>query len=106
MATTTPCEPSSEEFTTHLVTVRILAAVGFTYLLKVLYHLIKERLFSHRSPLGTHTPDATAEENIGMSLDDYASTSQLGLELDFDGFDNGDLGIRVPEPAYHPRDRL
>ena len=49
---------------------------------------------------------ATAEENIGMNLDDSAYTSQLSLELDFDSFDDGDLGIRVPEPAYHPRGRL
>ena len=49
---------------------------------------------------------AIAEENIGMNLDDSASTSQLNLELDFDSFDDGDLGIRVPEPAYHPRGRL
>ena len=57
MATTTPCQPSSEDFNTYPITVRLLAAVGFSYLLKVLYHLIKEPLFSHCSPLGIHTPD-------------------------------------------------
>ena len=41
-----------------------------------------------------------------MNLDDTASTNQLSLELDFDDFDGGDIGIRVPEPAYHPRGRL
>ena len=57
MEITTSYQPSNEELDTYLITVRLLATVGFSYLLKVLYYLIKERLFSHRSPLGTHTPD-------------------------------------------------
>ena len=57
MATTTPCQPFDDDFNINLITVRLLAAVGVSYLLKVLYHLIKEPLSSHRSPLSTRTPD-------------------------------------------------
>ena len=57
MAATTPCQPSNEDLNIYLITVRLLAVVGFSYLLKVLYHLIKEPMVAHRSPLGTHTPD-------------------------------------------------
>ena len=64
MATSTPCQPSNEELNTYLITVRLLALVGFSCLLKVLYHLIKEPLFSHRSPAGTHTPDGISSPPI------------------------------------------
>ena len=68
MATTTPCQPSNEEFNTYVITVRLLAIVGFSYLLKVLYHLMKEPLFSHRSLRDTHTPDGIPSLPIPCNL--------------------------------------
>lgn len=44
--------------------------------------------------------------NIGIDQNDNASISDLSLQLDFGQYGGGDLGIRMPEPAYHPRERL
>ncbi|KAF6228906.1 hypothetical protein HO133_007018 [Letharia lupina] len=105
MATNTLCQPSNADTNQYLfTTTRVLAAVGFSYLLKALYQLMMWPLLSHRSSL--NRPNAVAEENIGLDLDETASVSQASLELDFGSDDDGDLGIRVPERAYHPRGRL
>ncbi|CAF9925946.1 hypothetical protein IMSHALPRED_006829 [Imshaugia aleurites] len=101
---TTPCQPSIEETNTYLlIIVRILAAAGLSYLLRDLYQLIKRPLLSPRSPPGR--PNAIAEENIGLDLDDTASATRASLDLDFGSYDEMDLGIRMPEPAYYPRGR-
>ncbi|CAD6569765.1 MAG: hypothetical protein ASARMPRED_003136 [Alectoria sarmentosa] len=105
MATTTPCQPFNADTNQYLfILIRIFAAVGVSYLLRTLYQLIKGPPFSHRPPLDRS--DAVAEENIGLDMDDTASASRVSLELDFGGYGDGDLGVRMPEPAYHPRGRL
>lgn len=48
---------------------------------------------------------AVAEENIGVDLEENVSGSRVSLELDFGGFGDGDLGVRMPEPGYHPMGR-
>ena len=51
MATTALCQPSSGDTIPYvLITTRILAIVGFSWLLKSLYQLTEWPLFSHRSP--------------------------------------------------------
>ena len=132
MAATLQCQPSIEEANQFLViTIRILAAVGFSYLLRRLYQSIMHSTISHRSLSGPGRDDgkrlrslnafycntvkltlisfakAAAEENIGITPN-HDSRRRISLELDFDDFDidAGDLGIRIPEPAYHPRGSL
>lgn len=52
MATNTLCQPSNADTNQYLfTTTRVLAAVGFSYLLKALYQLITWPLLSHRSSL-------------------------------------------------------
>ncbi|CAF9913828.1 MAG: hypothetical protein ALECFALPRED_009115 [Alectoria fallacina] len=105
MATTTPCQPLNADTDQYLfILIRIFAAVGISYLLRTLYQLMKWPQLSHRSAL--NRLDAVAEENIGLDMDDTASASQVSLDLDFRSYGDGDLGIRMPEPAYHPRGRL
>ena len=136
MATMLFCQPSPTSTDQFLViTIRILAVLGFSYLLKSLYQLLSWLRSPHRSaagrPNGKHPSShfshgmfvqkstvvkadralvvvdiVTAEANVGIDPpDDSVSADRWSLELDFDSFGGGDLGIRIPEPAYHPRGR-
>lgn len=52
METTTPCQPSNTDTNQYLsITIRVLATVGFSYLLSAFYQLLKWPLLSRHSPL-------------------------------------------------------
>lgn len=69
MQTTSPCQPSDGEINTYLlITARILAAVGLSYILRDLYQLIKWPLFSH--PWRLEVPDG--KRSLPRSYDTFS----------------------------------
>lgn len=64
MDTLTLCQPSRPDINQYLaITIHILVAVGFSYLLGLLYQFITWLLFSHRRP-----PDERDGESPSPSL--------------------------------------